>query len=88
MPRIERDIRRWLKDEKRFTGHGEPGLVRGILNSFQAVYPQHVEEMEVLEVLARVTGFDGVLKMLGSSVCESDGSRTLTLAPDKAGLAK
>lgn len=81
MPRIERDIRKWLGDGKVFRGQGEHALVRTILGSFQSVYLEHTEELEILEVIARITDHDGVLPMLGSAVCEADGSRTLTLEP-------
>lgn len=81
MPRIERDIRKWLGSGLTFKGQGEHGLVRAILNSFQSVYIRHTEEMEILEVLTKVTGHDGVLSMLGSAVCMADGSRELKLEP-------
>lgn len=81
MPPIEFQIREWLGERKTFKGVGETGLVREIINAFQASRAENVEQMETLEVLARITGYDSVLEMLGASVCDSDGSRTLTLTP-------
>lgn len=81
MTTIEDYLLQWLGCGKTFKGMGETGLVREIISAFQSIYPQHTEEIEQLEVLARITGYGDVRRMLGASICASDGSRTLTLTP-------
>ena len=81
MTRLESNIRRWLGDEKTFSGQGEPGLVVAIVQSYQMCRAEDVDPAETLEALASICGYEDVLKMLGSSICGSDGSRSLTLRP-------
>ncbi|MEQ9606086.1 MAG: hypothetical protein RLN99_00300 [Kiloniellaceae bacterium] len=52
--------------------------MQAILQDFLAADP-NCEQMEVLQTIARVCGYADVMTMLGSAICESDGSRSLTL---------
>ena len=59
--------------------NGGNGLVAAILQSFWENHPEFTEQMELLQVIASVCGHADVLRLLGSAVCMSDGSRELKL---------
>lgn len=86
MNKLSYDVRHWIGDGRTIRGkpsgdNGGVGLAQAILESFRAAYPAQSEDMELLQVTALVCGYADVNKMLGTAICESDGSRTLTLRP-------
>ena len=85
---FNRDVRSWLCDPLDFEtgpGGGEPALVRAILNDFWSLYPEYATRdpdaiTSQLNAIAQAAGHANVERMIGSSICLSDGGRSLRLS--------
>jgi len=86
MNKFHYDVAHWVGKSRTIRGtpstdNGGTGLVMAILQSFREDHPAQSEDMELLMTIAKVCGFADVNQMLGAAICESDGSRSLTLKP-------
>ena len=88
---LEKGVRAWIGEGRDFTYMAGDCLVRlagGLIRAFYADYPEHCIATEadcpheaVVETFAKVCGFEGAMKFLGSAKIASDGNMTLKMAP-------
>ena len=86
-----KDVRRWLCDPLDFEtgpGGGEPALARAILRDFWSLYPEFATKdpdaiASQLNAISQAAGYANVERMIGNSICLSDGGRSLRLALDE-----
>ena len=81
------NILEWLSEPREFhtrAGAGEPAMAREILFKFWEAYPgQYTSDenmaLRQLGEIAKGAGFEDVHRMIGGSICEADGSRSIAL---------
>lgn len=86
-----RDVRSWLRNSLDFEtgpGGGEHGLARAILNNFWSLFPEYATRdpdaiASQLNAIAQAAGHANVERMIGDSLCLSDGGRALRLRLDR-----
>ncbi len=81
------NVLEWLSEPREFhtkAGTGEPGLAREILFALWEAYPglyTSDENMALRQLgeIAKGAGFEDVHRMIGGSICEANGGRSITL---------
>ena len=84
---LKSDIHGWLSEPREFhtrSGTGEPAMAREILFKFWDAHPnqgtgEDAMAIRQLNLIAKAAGFEDVHRMIGGSVCEADGGRSITL---------